>query len=191
MDLPTLVLTKILSVLVVGGQVLTALLLLGLFTNAERRPGALGKIMKTIAAHALPGAFVVAMVATLGSLYYSEMAGFAVCKLCWFQRIAMYPQALILGIALAMKDRGVGKYTIGLSLAGIPVALFHYWIQMTDSSILPCSVEGLTPSCSVRYFTEFGYITFPLMAATAFLMILAFFFVERRVAASREPVSQA
>ena len=70
-------------------------------------------------------AWVVALVATLGSLYYSEVRLFLPCELCWYQRIFMYPQAVILGLALWRQDFGVWPYSLALSLLGGSVSVLH------------------------------------------------------------------
>ena len=55
-------------------------------------------------------AFTVAAGATAGSLYFSEVEHFVPCRMCWFQRIFMYPLAIVLLVAAIRKDRAV-KYT--------------------------------------------------------------------------------
>lgn len=70
-------------------------------------------------------AWVVALVATLGSLYLSEIRHFNPCPLCWFQRIFMYPQAILLGIAAFSSDLRIRRYAIPLSVIGALIALFH------------------------------------------------------------------
>lgn len=118
--------------------------------------------------------FIVALVATLGSLYFSEISGWAPCKYCWIQRIFMYPQVIILAIALWKKDRTVARYILALSLIGAAYAAYHYYIQMYDiiaspaNPATPCDESG--ESCVKTPFTHFGYITIPMMALTAFTL---------------------
>ena len=118
---------------------------------------------------ALPAAFIVALIATAGSLFYSEIAGYTPCELCWFQRILMYPQVILLGVALAVKDQKIMRYILWLSGIGAFIALYHYLIQL---GFLPgaCDVSGYSVSCSHRFVLEYGYITIPMMALTAFLL---------------------
>jgi disulfide bond formation protein DsbB len=116
---------------------------------------------------------IIATVATSGSLFLSEVAKLVPCELCWFQRIFMYPQVLILAAALAFKDRKVWRYILPLCLVGGAISVYHYYIQMFPPQTSICSLDNLE-SCSVKPFTYYGYITIPLMALTASIMILIF-----------------
>ena len=133
-----------------------------------RRRIALGHISR----NAIVLAFIVALVATLGSLFYSEIIGYEPCTLCWFQRIFMYPQVILLGMLL-WKKRGAGIVdgNIILSIIGTAIALYHYLLQTGLTPGLPCSVTGYSVSCSERFVMSFGYITIPLMTLTAFVLI--------------------
>lgn len=119
--------------------------------------------------------FLVALISTAGSLFFSEIVEWLPCKECWFQRIFMYPQVLILGLALWKKDWHIAPYILLLCLFGIPISLHHYLEQMslllgpvaTDSAY-SCDASGA--SCASTYIFEFGYITIPLMAFTGFVM---------------------
>src|SRR3972149_8131761 len=122
-------------------------------------------------------ALIVSLTATLGSLFYSEIAGFEPCKLCWFQRILMYPMPLLLSLAIWKKDKSINDYLITLSGIGIVIAFYHYYLQRGGQSILPCSTIGYSVSCSNSFVMELGYITIPLMAATAFLLIIVLMLV--------------
>ena len=116
--------------------------------------------------------FIVALTATLGSLFYSEIAGFEPCKLCWFQRIFMYPQVILLGLALWKKDQNIINYILGLSLPGAIIAGYHYLLQLGVVPPLACSTIGYSVSCSQRFVMSFDYITIPLMAFSAFLLLI-------------------
>ena len=120
---------------------------------------------------ALKGAFGVSLLATLGSLFYSEIAHLTPCRLCWFQRIFMYPLPIILGIGLLKKEKGVFKYGLALSLIGVVIALYHYWLQVGGVESVTCGVVGYSPSCSNYFFLRFGYITIAMMSLTAFSMV--------------------
>lgn len=135
------------------------------------------KIIQTLSSNSLSFAFLVSVVVTLGSLFLSEVAHFIPCKLCWFQRIFMYPQVLILGIATFTNDFGVRKYIIPLSLVGLAIAIYQYALQMSPIP-LPCTDE--IASCAAKQFTEFGYVTIPMMSATAFLLILMLMILGKR-----------
>lgn len=118
-------------------------------------------------------AFLVSLAAALGSLFYSEIAGYTPCKLCWYQRIFMYPQTLLFAIALWKKDKGIVKYSLGMSIAGGLLALYHYLLQTGVVSGQSCGVVGYSASCSQRFVMEYGYMTIPLMSLTAFVLIIA------------------
>jgi disulfide bond formation protein DsbB len=117
-------------------------------------------------------AWAVALVATLGSLYYSEIADFVPCRLCWFQRIAMYPLAAMLLLAALRRDvRGGAIYAIPLCLTGIGVAIYHIYIEHNpEAETAACKIGA---PCSVKWIEELGYVTIPVLSLTAFAAILA------------------
>lgn len=116
-------------------------------------------------------AFLVATVATSGSLYMSNVLGWEPCRLCWFQRIAVYPMILLLGVALVLEKQDVADYVIPLAMVGIPISAYHYMVQRIEQfHSAGCSV--LSVSCSTEYTFYFGYITIPMMALTALVAIL-------------------
>lgn len=112
--------------------------------------------------------FGVALGATLGSLFLSEVAGWEPCKLCWYQRVLMYPQVLLLGVAWVCQTTDVRKYVLALSSLGILISLYHYFVQRFALS--GCSLNGV--DCRVRYIFAYGYLTVPVMALTVFLWLL-------------------
>jgi len=128
-------------------------------------------------------AFVISLAAMLGSLYYSEILGYNPCKLCWLQRIFIYPQTFLFGVALIIKDRKIAIYSIVLSFFGGLIASFHYWLQISNTLSFSCDVIGNSSSCTEKFFLQFGYITIPVMALTVFilLIILGFYSFERKV----------
>tara|TARA_Y100000310_G_C20534266_1_gene740048 strand:- start:82 stop:657 length:576 start_codon:yes stop_codon:yes gene_type:complete len=127
------------------------------------------KIWNFILKHALLFAFLFALLATAGSLFYSEIAHYTPCKLCWIQRIFMYPLTLILGIAWWKKDRTVKRYVMPMSLIGGLISIYHYGVQRFNFHTT-CSANATVP-CSIKYTFEYGYITIPMMALTAFIWI--------------------
>lgn len=118
-------------------------------------------------------AWVVSIVATLGSLYFSEIRGFIPCELCWFQRIFMYPLTLILGIGTFQNDQSVRRFVLPMAIIGGSISLFHYLEQKVPgfSAIKPCS-QGVP--CTTQYINWFGFITIPFLALTAFTLITIF-----------------
>ncbi len=135
------------------------------------------QIIQFFTDNALSFAFLVSVVTTLGSLYFSEIAHFVPCKLCWFQRIFMYPQVLLLGVASIKNDFGIKKYIIPLSIIGLVIAIYQYVLQMSPIP-LPCTDE--IASCAAKEFVEFGYITIPMMSLISFLLILMFMVLPNR-----------
>ncbi len=139
------------------------------------------------------GIFVIALTATLGSLFYSEIAHFVPCVLCWYQRIAMYPLVLTSFIAYRHRDVAGAKYMLPAALIGISIALYHYILQIVSlfaeipETFLPCSTVGMTASCTSSHFMTFGYITIPMMSLTAFVMICTLLYLQRRSATTILP----
>ncbi|MCQ6559445.1 disulfide oxidoreductase [Paenibacillus mendelii] len=115
-------------------------------------------------------AWIVAIAATLGSLYFSEIRGYIPCELCWYQRILMYPLALILGIAAYNTETSIKKYVLPLSVIGGLISLFHYLEQKVPgfAAIKPCT-QGVP--CSTAYINWLGFITIPFLALIAFTLI--------------------
>lgn len=115
---------------------------------------------------AYPLTFLAALGATALTLLYSDYFGFIPCGLCWFQRIFLYPQIILLGVAWYRKDRNVWLYVIILSALGLLYALYNHYVQLGGSVHLPCPASG--GDCGQRFMYEFDYVTFPLMSATLF-----------------------
>lgn len=120
--------------------------------------------------NALHMSWVVALVATLGSLYFSEIMRFLPCKLCWYQRILMYPLVIILGIAAVRKDTKQYLYVLPLSVWGMGISLYHYLMQKTSWFKDGAAACGPIP-CDVDYIDWLGFITIPFLALVAFTLI--------------------
>ncbi|MBP6913456.1 MAG: disulfide bond formation protein B [Candidatus Levybacteria bacterium] len=114
-------------------------------------------------------AFLIATMATLSSLFLSEIVLFPPCKLCWYQRIFMYPQVIILGVGLLLNDKMAKLYALILSVIGLMIAAYHILLQFFPG-IFPCTDE--IASCALKQFDYFGYITIPVMSASAFAAII-------------------
>lgn len=156
------------SVLTIVAQILTVVLVVAHFMPKLRQSA----FVTYFQSKGLLIAFVVSLLATVGSLIYSDIIGYEPCKLCWFQRIFMYPQVLLMGLALWRKDQWMKIYGFVLSIVGAAIAAFHYTGQL-GLTPLPCSAVGYSASCAERFVMEFGYITIPMMALSAFLLIAA------------------
>lgn len=159
----------LLSSLTVLAQII---FVVGVFIFIKYKKNKENKLCKCFVEKGLLLAFLATLASVLGSLFYSDILHYDPCKLCWFQRIFMYPQAILLGMALFKKDKGIIKYALTLSIIGGFIALCHYILQTTNVSILPCSAVGYSVSCSKIFVLRFGYITIPLMALSAFLLMI-------------------
>ncbi len=109
--------------------------------------------------------------AIAGSLTYSEYFDFIPCKLCWIQRIFLYPIAIVSLIALLTKDKIAPKYYLGLSIPAFLVSIYHTYSQLSGAE-LECGVVGQNASCGDVWVKMYGYITIPAMAATCGIMII-------------------
>lgn len=120
--------------------------------------------------------FLLALASSALTLYYSDVLGILPCGWCWFQRAALYPQVFIFALALWKRDKNIADYSIVLSIFGLAVALYMHYLQLGGHGVLPCPATG-AGDCGQRFIWEFGYITFPLMAASlfAFLIVLMLF----------------
>ncbi|XOU94824.1 MAG: disulfide bond formation protein B [Candidatus Kerfeldbacteria bacterium] len=118
-------------------------------------------------------AFLASLVAVASSLFYSDYALYLPCKLCWIQRIFMYPQVILLGIALWKQDLAVKKYSISLAVIGVLFAIYHYLTQRFPSLVSAGCSAG-EADCTYKYGFDYGYITIPIMSLTIFLFIIVF-----------------
>jgi disulfide bond formation protein DsbB len=120
---------------------------------------------------ALGLAACVAAVAMAGSLYFSEVADFPPCRLCWYQRICMYPLVVLLGVAAARRDAGIRWYAGPLALIGAATATYHVFVERFPS--LESGSCDPTNPCSIIWVEELGYLTIPTMALSGFVLIAA------------------
>ena len=184
--------TLIYALLAVAGALF--LFWLGVLAIASRFSDSVADSLDTIrerlAPYALPGAFTVALLAVVGSLYFSEIAQFEPCRLCWYQRIAMYPLAVILLVAALRRDVRAGvQYAFVFPIVGILIAIYHIYLEQNPSAQpSSCKVGGAT--CATKWIEKFGYITIPVLSITAFaaiLTLLAMAWSRRDAAAPQEP----
>lgn len=124
-------------------------------------------------------AALLAVGATLGSLYLSEIAHLEPCRWCWFQRIAMYPLALVLVVGLMFRDRAVYRYGLPMCLAGAAMSTWHYLLQHFPD-LEGATTCSLTSPCTVRYAWEFGFVSIPYMAGSAFVLVGGLLILARR-----------
>ena len=136
------------------------------------RSAAAAALVDAVAGPALPVAAVVAAACMAGSLYFSEVADFVPCTLCWYQRSAMYPLVVILGIAAFRHDRDVRFYVIPLASIGAVISTYHFFVERFPdieggfcSSSIPCNVQWFDP--------VFGFVSLPFMALCGFVLIIS------------------
>jgi disulfide bond formation protein DsbB len=131
----------------------------------------------TLAPDAITLAAVVALVTMLGSLYLSEVAHYPPCEMCWYQRIAMYPLTILLGIAVWRRDREIRHYALPLTGIGAALSIYHYQLErFPDQSSLSCSVDV---PCTTVWIWKFHYISIPFMALSAFVTIATLLLIAR------------
>lgn len=124
--------------------------------------------------------WLVSAVATLGSLFFSEVMKFPPCILCWYQRICMYPLAIILLVGLFPFERKVVKFALPLAIIGWGIAFYHnlLYYGILPESAAPC-VQGI--SCTTVQIQWFGFVTIPLMSFIAFSFITVSLLITSRI----------
>lgn len=125
---------------------------------------------KNSSAVLLYAAWIAALVATVGSLFFSEVMQLPPCVLCWYQRIAMYPLVFVIAAGVILRDGRVKFYALPLALGGLVISVYHnlLYYGLIPDSITPCT-QGV--SCTTVQIEWLGFITIPSMALTAFVLI--------------------
>jgi disulfide bond formation protein DsbB len=166
--------TVLLAALGVLGQALAvAFLVIGTMAIAGVH-SPLRWLRTTVAGYELWLAFVISAIATGGSLFFSEIAHFVPCELCWYQRICMYPLSIITLLAALANDYRVARYLLPLPVVGAGVSVYHLLVEngvVAQSTSCLISAPG---GCGVKWINEFGYVTIPTLALTAFALTFAF-----------------
>lgn len=114
--------------------------------------------------------------AVLSSLFYSEIAGYTPCVLCWWQRIFIYPLAVMFMYALPGRHESIYTYARPLAWLGLLFSIYQNYLTWGGSSLGVCDKEGL---CTRLYVNEWGFMTIPLMAFAALLFLLTLSYVAR------------
>ena len=114
----------------------------------------------------LPLALAIAAAATAGSLYYSEVAGYPPCEMCWYQRICMYSLVPVLAVALARRDARGGWYALPLAVAGLGLSVYHYQLQIFSDQGSSCDVAA---PCTYQWVDSLGFVSIPFMAGCGFV----------------------
>ncbi|HUK95296.1 MAG TPA: disulfide bond formation protein B [Gaiellaceae bacterium] len=164
----------VLSVLGVIGQVLAVLLLLtGIaWLVGLRAPG--DHLRAWVEGYELWIVFAISSIATGGSLFFSEIANFPPCELCWYQRICMYPLTIITLLAALDNDRVVCRYLLPLPLVGAGVSVYHLLVENGVVEQARACLISAPGGCAVKWINEFGYVTIPTLALTGFALCFAF-----------------
>jgi disulfide bond formation protein DsbB len=180
----------ILAALGVAGQVLAVLLLLvGVaWLVGWRRPG--DRLRWTLEGYELWCVFLVSAIATGGSLFFSEIAGFIPCELCWYQRICMYPLSIITLLAALANDRRVARYLLPLPLVGAGVSVYHLLVENGVVEQAKACLISAPGGCATKWIEEFGYVTIPVLALTGFALCFAFLLLSALPAPSLDSVSE-
>lgn len=134
--------------------------------------------LTTLARHRMAICAAITGTAMLGSLYFSEVADFVPCTLCWYQRIAMYPLAILTTIAALRKD-DLRLYVTVLASIGAVISTYHWLLERFPS--IDAGVCSTAVPCDLVWFEKFGFITLPFMALTAFIAVLTVTTLPRRI----------
>ena len=180
----------VLSVLGVIGQVLAAgMLMIGLLALVGVR-GPLNALRSGVEGYELWLAFVVASIATGGSLFFSEIAHFVPCELCWYQRICMYPLSITTLLAALFDDPRAARYLLPLPVVGAGVSVYHLLVENgVVGESLTCRISA-PGGCTVKWINEFGYMTIPTLALTAFALVFAFLLLAAYEPRATVPVNE-
>jgi disulfide bond formation protein DsbB len=156
-----------LAILGVAGQIAVVALLVVTF-------GRFRGVRRTLSGYELWLAFLVTAIATGGSLFFSEIAHYPPCELCWFQRICMYPLSIATLLAALADDRSVARYLLPLPLVGAGISVYHLLVENGVVNQAQSCLISAPGGCSVKWINEFGYITIPTLALTGFALAAYF-----------------
>lgn len=156
-------LASLLTVATLAGIVVLAVL--GLLSRRGHASGLLG----AVAGYRSPLCAAVTVTATAGSLYFSEIAHYVPCTLCWYQRTAMYPLAVV-AVTATIRRETPTAYLVTLAAIGVPISAYHWLLErFPNLDTGACSTEM---PCTLVWFEELGFVTLPFMALTAFVAVL-------------------
>ena len=178
--------TSVLALVALGGAVLlvVARLLSSRFPIAREAGSAVADAAPWLS-------FLVAAGATAGSLYFSEVANFVPCRLCWFQRTAMYPLSVILLVAAIRRDRGRALVRGPASRRSVPSSSSYHYLLEWKPSLEGGACSAVGPACADIWFREFGFVTLAFMALAGFITIIVFSLVSFPDASDQNPVKRS
>jgi disulfide bond formation protein DsbB len=163
-----------LSILGVVGQVLIGLgIVIGVLALAGVR-GPLDALRNLLWGYELWGAFVVASIATGGSLFFSQIDHLPPCEFCWFQRVLMYPLSILTLFLAGRGDNRGARYLLPLPIVGAGTAVYHILIENHVISEPHACLVSAPGGCAAKWINEFGYMTIPTLALAAFLLLIGF-----------------
>jgi disulfide bond formation protein DsbB len=135
------------------------------------------RLVAELGPQALGLAAAVAAVCTAGSLYLSEVAHFPPCRLCWYQRGAMYPLIVVLGVAAWTRSRAIRAVALAIAAVGAATSSYHMLVERYPT-LETSSCDPANP-CSIIWVEELGYLTIPTMALSGFVLIIALVAIAR------------
>jgi disulfide bond formation protein DsbB len=165
---------RALAFLGVAGQVVAGMLAVIAVLAVVGLGGPLRLLRRAVWGYELWLAFVVAAIATGGSLFFSDIANFPPCELCWYQRICMYPLSLLTLLMALGGSHRAARYLLPLPVVGAGVSVYHLLVEngvVGQSNACLISAPG---GCATKWINEFGYMTIPTLALTGFALGLGF-----------------
>ena len=150
----------------------TAAIVGGALLRRFGNPDAFAESRAQLGNVALPLAWIIALVTTAGSLFYSRVQGYVPCELCWYQRICLYPWSVILGIAAWRRDAAIKVYAVPVLSISIVISAYHSWIQWFPPSTGTSFCTADAP-CTTKFVNEFDFVTLPFMALSAAVFMIA------------------
>jgi disulfide bond formation protein DsbB len=164
----------VLAVLGVAGQVVLAgLVFVGILALFGVR-GPFEAVRHALWGYELWLAFLVAALATGGSLFYSEIAGFVPCELCWYQRICMYPLTVLTLLPAIAGDYRIARYLLPLPVVGAGISVYQILIEEGVVEQTKACLISAPGGCATKWTDELGYLTIPVLTLTAFALAFAF-----------------
>jgi len=164
--------TVVVSGLGIAGLVAAGLFILLLLCALAGRRGPLDRARSALWGYELWGAFAISASATGASLFFSEIANFVPCELCWYQRICLYPLSIVTLLAALAGDYRVARYLLPLPLVGAGLAVYHLLVEngvLSESSSCLVSAPG---GCATKWIDEFGFVTIPTLSLAAFVLLI-------------------
>ena len=161
-----------LALLGVAGQVLAGAFILVVLAALAGARALFDAVRAAIWGYELWAAFIVSAIATGGSLFFSEIAHFIPCELCWYQRICMYPLSIITLLAAIRGDFRAARYLLPLPAVGACISIYHLLVEngvVGESTTCLVSAPG---GCATKWINEFGYMTIPTLALTGFVLLI-------------------